>query len=256
MLSYWNLVFHIRICFKEEDMKIGIMLFLSLATPVAADPPPLFAFQNSTVLSDTELDAMKGKFTNNGQNYYFGLQMQTQFIQDNGVQDQVSMQVEFTRINNQPSVVISVSEAGQLDNSQVVTLDTLGQSVGLQQRIQIAGDTNLAVNDLTMSQGRLDALSNGVTLSLGTSLVSSNGTSIFSANSGSLGYQVNLASGQATQGVNYGQGNGQLLQSIAIEGINHGVINQSTIRYDGMSVGTLGSSLLGRQISDLRTIGY
>ncbi|WP_445945168.1 hypothetical protein [Shewanella sp.] len=237
-------------------MKFSIVLLIGLATPVMAEPPTLFALQSSQVLSDIELDSMKGKFTDNGQDYYFGLQMKTQFIQDNGVQDQVSMQVEFIGINSQASVVISVSEAGQIDNSQSLVLDTLGQSVGLQQRIQIAGETNLAVNDLTMSQGRLDSLTNGVNLSLGTSLISSNGTSVFSANTGSLGYQVNLASGQATQGVNYGQGNGQLLQSIAIEGINHGVINQSTIRYDGMSVGTLSSSLLGRQISDLRTIGF
>jgi hypothetical protein len=237
-------------------MKLTMVLLIGLATPVAADLPPLSVLQGSKILNDVELDAMKGKFTDNGQDYYFGLQMQTQFIQDNGIQDQVSMQVEFIRINDQPSIVINVSEAGQIDNSQVVELDALGQSVGLQQRIQIAGDTNLAVNDLSMSQGRLDSLPNGMALSLGTSLVSSNGTSVFSAQGGALGYQVNLASGQATQGVNYGQGNGQLLQSIAIEGINHGVINQSTIRYDGMSVGTLNSSLLGRQISDLRTIGF
>jgi hypothetical protein len=237
-------------------MKLATILLIGLAAPVAADLPSLSVLQGSQILNDAELDAMKGKFTDNGQDYYFGLQMQTQFLQDNGIQDQVSMQVEFTQVNNQPSIIISVSETGQLDTSPVVELDTLGQSVGLQQRIQIAGDTNLAVNDLTMSQGRLDPLANGVTLSLGTSLVSSNGTSVFSANTGSLGYQVNLASGQATQGVNYGQGNGRLLQSIAIEGINHGVINQSTIRYDGMSVGTLNTSLLGRQISDLRTIGF
>jgi hypothetical protein len=237
-------------------MKIGMMLFLSLATPVAADPPPLSALKNSTVLSDTELGAMKGKYTNNGQDYYFGLQMQTQFIQNNGVQDQVTMQVEFSSVNNVPSVAITVSEAGELDGSIAFELDSLGQAVGLQQRIQIAGDDNLAVNDFEMSQGRLSTLDNGINLTVGTTLISNNGGTVFSANPNALGYQVELTSGKASQGISYQQGNGQLLQSISIDGIHHGVINQSTIRYDGMSVGPIQSSLLGRQISDLRTIGY
>ncbi|WP_352260023.1 hypothetical protein, partial [Psychrobacter sp. TB55-MNA-CIBAN-0194] len=90
-----------------------------------------------------------------GQDYYFGLQMQTQFIQDNGVQQQVGMQIEFSQVDNQPSVNITISDPNAISSNNGFQLDALGQTAGLQQRIQIAGSKNLAVNELDMAQGRL-----------------------------------------------------------------------------------------------------
>ncbi|WP_137223149.1 hypothetical protein [Shewanella sp. MEBiC00475] len=237
-------------------MKPSMMLLMAISAPVMASSPSLTIFQHSQVLTDFELDSMKGKYINNGQDYYFGLQMQTQFIQDNGVQQQVGMQIEFVQVDNQPSVNITISDPNVVASQNSFQLDTLGQTAGLQQRIQIAGNENLAINELDMAQGRLAPLLNGINVAVGTTLVSNNGNTIFSANSNTVGYQVELASGRANQGISYQNGNGQLVQSIFIDGLSHGVINQSTLRYDGMPVGPIESNILGRQISDLTALGF
>ncbi|MBB1319091.1 hypothetical protein H5123_15770 [Shewanella sp. SR43-4] len=237
-------------------MKLSMMLLLAIAAPVMASSPSLTVFQHSQVLTDFELESMKGKYTNNGQDYYFGLQMQTQFIQDNGVQQQVGMQIEFTQVNNQPSVNITISDPNAISSNNGFQLDALGQTAGLQQRIQIAGSENLAINELDMAQGRLTPLVQGINVTVGTTLVSNNGNTTFSANGNTVGYQVELASGRASQGISYQNGNGQLVQSIFIDGLSHGVINQSTLRYEGMPVGPIESNILGRQISDLTTLGF
>ncbi|MFT6132520.1 MAG: hypothetical protein ACJAW2_001242 [Shewanella sp.] len=237
-------------------MKLSMMLLLTIAAPVMASSPSLTVFQHSQVLTDFELESMKGKYTNNGQDYYFGLQMQTQFIQDNGVQQQVGMQIEFSQVDNQPSVNITISDPNAISSNNGFQLDALGQTAGLQQRIQIAGSKNLAVNELDMAQGRLTPLLQGINIAVGTTLVSNNGNTTFSANGNTVGYQVELASGRASQGISYQNGNGQLVQSIFIDGLSHGVINQSTLRYDGMPVGPIESNILGRQISDLTALGF
>ncbi|MBB1361206.1 hypothetical protein H5125_03410 [Shewanella sp. SR44-4] len=237
-------------------MKLSMMLLLTIAAPVMASSPSLTVFQHSQVLTDFELESMKGKYTNNGQDYYFGLQMQTQFIQDNGVQQQVGMQIEFSQVDNQPSVNITISDPNAISSNNGFQLDALGQTAGLQQRIQIAGSKNLAVNELDMAQGRLTPLLQGINVAVGTTLVSNNGNTTFSANDNTVGYQVELASGRASQGISYQNGNGQLVQSIFIDGLSHGVINQSTLRYDGMPVGPIESNILGRQISDLTALGF
>ncbi|UJF21780.1 hypothetical protein [Shewanella sp. OMA3-2] len=237
-------------------MKLCIMLLLAIVAPVMASPPSLSVFQYSQVLTDFELGSMKGKYTNNGQDYYFGLQMQTQFIQENGTQQQVGMQIEFAQVDNQSSVNITISDPNAMSGSNGFQLDALGQTSGLQQRIQIAGSENLAVNELDMGQGRLTPLIQGVNVAIGTTLVSNNGNTIFSTNANTVGYQVELPSGKASQGISYQNGNGQLVQSIFINGLSHGVINQSTLRYDGMPVGPIHSNILGRQISDLTAIGF
>jgi len=237
-------------------MKLSMMLLLTIVTPVMASSPSLSVFKHSQVLTDVELDSMKGKYTTNGQDYYFGLQMQTQFIQGNGVQQQVGMQIEIAQVNNQPSVIISISDPDAVDSNNGFQLETLGQAAGLQQRIQIAGEQNLAVNELDMAQGRLVPLLQGINVAVGTTLVSRNGSTTFSTNANTMGYQVELASGKAGQGINYQGGNGQLVQSIFIDGLSQLVVNQSTIRYDGMPVGPIESNILGRQISDLTAIGF
>lgn len=237
-------------------MKLSMMLLLTIVTPAMASSPSLSVFTHSQVLTDFELDAMKGKYTNNGQDYYFGLQMQTQFIQDNGVQQQVGMQIEISQIDNRPFINITISDPDAVDSQNEFNIDSLGQSAGLQQRIQIAGNENLAVNELDMAQGRLASLPQGVSIALGTTLVSQNGDTTFSTNPNTMGYQIELASGKASQGLNYQDGNGQLVQSIFIDGLSHSVINQSTIRYDGMPVGPIQSNILGRQISDLTALGF
>jgi hypothetical protein len=237
-------------------MKLSMMLLLTIAAPVMASSPSLSVFQHSQVLTDFELDSMKGKYINNGQDYYFGLQMQTQFIQDNGIQQQVGMQIEFAQVDNQPSISITISDPNAINSQNGFQLETLGQTAGLQQRIQIAGDENLAVNEFDMAQGRLTPLLQGINVAVGTTLVSHNGSTTFSANANTIGYQVDLVSGKASQGISYQDGNGQLVQSIFINGLSHGVINQSTLRYDGMPVGPIQSNILGRQISDLTSMGF
>jgi hypothetical protein len=182
--------------------------------------------------------------------------MQTKFIQDNGIQQQVGMQIEIAQVNNQPSISITISDPNAINSQNGFQLDTLGQTAGLQQRIQIAGDENLAVNEFDMGQGHLTPLLQGINVAVGTTLVSHNGSTTFSANANTIGYQVDLVSGNASQGISYQDGNGQLVQSIFINGLNHGVINQSTLRYDGMPVGPIESNILGRQISDLTSMGF
>lgn len=232
-------------------MRLSLILTALLSGSVLAATPELGPLTKFKPLSDNELAAMSGKYTVSGRDYYFGLQMQTRYLQNDGVMRQVLMQVELN-MSASPSVVVRVGEPTTSTDEQL-TLTTLGQESGLQQRIQIAGDRNRALNDLDLRQGRLSA--DGTEIGLGQTRTSTDEQITFSAVPGTLGYRVNLPSGQAEQGVLKQNGHGQLLQNIHIDGANHEVINQSLLRYDGIPTGPSRGQLLRRQLHDFGGIG-
>ncbi len=232
-------------------MRLCLIVTALLSGSVLAASPELSVFSQHQPLSDTELAAMSGKYTVSGQEYYFGLQLQTTFLQSTGISRQVQMQVEVD-VSAAPTVAVRVGEtttptAGELQ------FTTLNQQSGLQQRIQVAGSQNYATNDLDMHQGRLTVAGNAIPL--GQTAISTDNSISFSAAPGALGYQVNLPAGLAGQGLIHSNSKGLLLQGVRIDGAHHNVINRASIRYDGISMGTIKSQLLQRQLHDVRGIG-
>ncbi len=56
--------------------------------------------ESKVPLSDTELAQLRGKYTKSGQDFYFGLQMQTRYVDAQGMAQQVQMQFEFAVVSH------------------------------------------------------------------------------------------------------------------------------------------------------------
>ncbi|MFT5879739.1 MAG: hypothetical protein ACI86X_000859 [Moritella sp.] len=232
-------------------MRICLIVTALLSGSVFAASPELSIFAQHQPLSDSELAAMSGKYTVSGQEYYFGLQLQTTFLQSNGISRHVQMQVELD-VSTSPTVAVRVGERAT-PTAEPLQFTTLNQHSGLQQRIQVAGSQNYATNDLDMQQGRLTAAGNAIPL--GQTAISTDNSISFSAVPGGLGYQVSLPAGLAEQGLIHSNNKGLLLQGVRIDGANHNVINRASIRYDGVSLGSIKSQILQRQLHDVRRLG-
>ncbi len=203
--------------------------------------------ESKVPLSNTELAQLRGKYTKSGQDFYFGLQMQTRYLDIQGMPQQVQMQIEMA--NSGMHITIGES-ADNYDGA--IALSTAGQQSGLQQRIQIAGDFNQTNNRFDFEQGKLESLQNGVEVTITNNLVSSNsGDVVYSVSGGVLGYQVEMGSAQATQGLS----SGQLLQSINVNGAYHQISNSTLIRYQGIDLGASESQILGQQVRDIMGLG-
>lgn len=235
-------------------MKFCFITGILLANSVFASDVPLEAFKGKSPLLDDELAELRGKYTENGQNFYFGLHMQTHYINEHGVTQQVQMQIELSNASSGPGIRITVADDVSAAG-EAIDLSASGQQRGLQQRIQIAGDFNQVNNHLGFEQGNLDPLTNGSEIVLGQTLVNSSGSVVYSTANGQLGYQVGMISASFAQGVTSQGGNGQLVQSIQIDGAFHQVTNSALIRYQGVDLGVKQRQLLGQQVRDIIGIG-
>ncbi|MDR8525195.1 hypothetical protein [Shewanella fidelis] len=225
-----------------------------LTNSVFAAEVPLEIFEGKLPLHDSELAEMRGKYTENGQDFYFGLHMQTHYIDTQGAAQQVHMQVELAQVAGGPTMRITVGDTVSNTNG-AVNLSRHGQQGGLQQSIQIAGDFNRVDNQFDLAPGSLTPLVNGVEIVIGQTLVNSRGDVVYSTAEGQLGYQVAMPTGAFAQGVASQGGNGQLLQSIRVDGAFHQVSNHSLIRYNGISLGVKQRQLMGMQVRDIIGIG-
>ena len=235
-------------------MRFCLVTGILLANSVFASNMPLDAFEGKAPLLDEELAELRGKYTENGQDFYFGLHMQTRYLNDQGVTQQVQMQVEMSNAANGPAMRITVADT-VFSTAENFELSASGQQTGLQQRIQIAGDFNQVNNQLDFEQGNLNPLTNGIEIVIGQNLMSSNGHVVYSTSNGQLGYQVDMQSASFGQGVSSQGGNGQLLQSINIDGAFHQISNHSLIRYQGIGLGVKERQLLGQQVRDIIGVG-
>ncbi|MGS0825079.1 hypothetical protein ACVBIO_04635 [Shewanella sp. 0m-8] len=235
-------------------MRFCLVTGILLANSVFASDTPLEVFEGKSPLLDQELAELRGKYTQNGQDFYFGLHMQTHYINEQGVTQQVQMQVEMSNASSGPAMRITVADAVS-STGDSLDLSASGQQTGLQQRIQIAGDFNQVNNQLDFEPGSLNPLANGVEIVIGQSLVSSSGNVVYSTADGQLGYQVDMASASFGQGVSSQGGNGQLLQSITVNGTFHQISNRSLIRYQGIDLGVKERQILGQQVRDIIGIG-
>ena len=231
-------------------MKFCLVTGILLVNSVFAADAPLDVFKGKEPLLDGELAELRGKYTENGQDFYFGLHMKTHYINEQGVSQQVHMQVELANANSGPAMRITVADDVLLANDNI-NLSASGQQRGLQQSIQIAGDFNHVNNQFDFEQGNLTPLTNGVEVVFGQTLVNSRGDVVYSAASGQLGYEVAMSSASFSQGVASQGGNGQLIQSIRVDGAFHQVSNHSLIRYNGIDLGIKQRQILGMQVRDI-----
>ena len=81
--------------------------------------------------------------------------------------------------------------------------------------------------------------------------MNSRGDVVYSTASGQLGYEVAMSSASFSQGVASQGGNGQLIQSIRVDGAFHQVSNHSLIRYNGIDLGIKQRQILGMQVRDI-----
>lgn len=234
-------------------MKFCFVTGIFLVNSVLASDIPLEVFKGRSPLLDDELAELRGKYTENGQDFYFGLHMQTHYINEHGVSQQVQMQIELSNAANRPGIRITVADDIAVA-SDSVDLSASGQQRGLQQKIQIAGDFNQVNNQLDFEQGHLNPLANGVEVVIGQTFVNRSGNVVYSTANGQLGYQVGMSSASFAQGVTSG-GNSQLVQSIQVNGAFHQVTNSALIRYQGVDLGIKQRQLLGQQVRDVTGIG-
>jgi len=235
-------------------MQFCLVTGILLANSLFASNVPLEIFEGKLQLLDEELAELRGKYTESGQDFYFGLHMQTHYINELGVAQQVQMQIEMANNANGPAMHISVADDVSATDNGII-LSASGQQRGLQQTIQIAGDFNKVINQLDFEQGNLNPLANGVEIVIGQTLVNNSGDVVYSTANGQLGYQVGMSSGSFSQGVTSQGGNGQLVQSIRINGALHQVTNSSLIRYQGIDLGVKERQILGQQVRDIIGIG-
>ncbi len=231
-------------------MRFYYLAGMFIAHAVIGADFPVNGLENKVPLSDSELAKLRGKYTASGQDFYFGLQMQTRYVDAQGSAQQVQMQVEMAR----SGMHITIGEPADNYDGGIV-LSTVGQKSGLQQQIQIAGDFNQTNNRFDFEQGTLDTLQNGVEVTISNNLVNSSGDVVYSISSGVLGYQIQIGSAQATQGIASTAGSGQLLQAINVNGSFHQISNSTLIRYQGIDLGVNESQILGQQVRDIMGVG-
>ncbi len=234
-------------------MRFCLVTGILLANSVFASDMQLDVFEGKAPLLDEELAELRGKYTESGQDFYFGLHMQTHYIDASGAAQQVQMQVEMSNAGSGPAMRITVADA-LVSNGEGLTLSSGGQQSGLQQRIQIAGDFNRVNNQLDFEQGTHTPLVGGIEITIGQNLVSSNGV-MYSATEGQLGYQVGMSSASFGQAVSNQGGNGYLLQSIKVDGAFHQISNRSLIRYQGVDIGVKQRQIMGQQVRDIIGVG-
>ncbi|MBV7314082.1 hypothetical protein [Shewanella sp. NIFS-20-20] len=203
----------------------------------------LAVFATAQSLSDIELGQQRGRYIVSGQAYYFGLLMQTHYLDHHGVTQQASMQLEI----NPQGLTVTVAES-QLVMGEYVEANLYGQASGLQQRIQIAGEDNHVINDFSLGSGQLAPLVGGQQVSLGQVLVSEDGQRQYSAVPGHFGIQLQLNNGQSQQMLLNHDGGRQLLQSTTVNGSHHQIINSSQLQFGGVHFGRLGTSILAQQL--------
>lgn len=224
-----------------------LMAGISTAMSVSADEPDdAFRFMaNASPLSDADLEQQRGRYIVSGQSYYFGLLMQMEYLDNSGVVQQASMQLEI----NPQGLSMTVAEQGLNEgNAAQITTDLYGQSSGLQQRIQIAGQDNKVVNDFVFGTGKLTPLVEGQSLALGQVLVSQDGQRMYSAMPGQFGMQLQLANGQSQQMLVSQNGARQLLQAVDVSGSHYQVLNMSQLQFEGINFGKLSNSILAQQL--------
>lgn len=234
-------------------MRFCLVTGILLANSVFASDMQLDVFEGKAPLLDEELAELRGKYTESGQDFYFGLHMQTHYIDASGVAQQVQMQVEMSNASSGSAMRITVADA-LMSNGEGLTLSSGGQQSGLQQRIQIAGDFNRVNNQLDFEQGTHTPLVGGIEITIGQNLVSSSGV-MYSATEGQLGYQVGMSSASFGQAVSTQGGNGYLLQSIKVDGAFHQISNRSLIRYQGVDIGVKQRQIMGQQVRDIIGVG-
>ncbi|GIU48283.1 hypothetical protein TUM4438_29320 [Shewanella sairae] len=234
-------------------MRFCLVTGILLANSVFASDMQLDVFDGKAPLLDEELAELRGKYTESGQDFYFGLHMQTHYIDASGAAQQVQMQVEMSNASSGPAMRITVADA-LVSNGEGLTLSSGGQQSGLQQRIQIAGDFNRVNNQLDFEQGTHTPLVGGIEITIGQNLVSGSGV-MYSATEGQLGYQVGMSSASFGQAVSTQGGNGYLLQSIKVDGAFHQISNRSLIRYQGVDIGVKQRQIMGQQVRDIIGVG-
>ncbi|MGL5392770.1 MAG: hypothetical protein ACRDA8_15575 [Shewanella sp.] len=214
--------------------------------------PAVFSFDdlnglmaNSLPLTDAELGQQRGRYIVSGQAYYFGLLMQIQYLDNAGVAQQASMQVEI----NPQGVTMTVADQGVTPGkANPITSELYGQVSGLQQRIQVAGEDNKVMNDFVFAQGQLAPLAGGQQITLGQVLVSQDGQRLYSAMPGQFGVQVQLDNGQSQQMLVSQNGSRQLLQAVDISGSQYQMLNLSQLQFEGVNFGKLTNSILAQQL--------
>ena len=233
-------------------MKHGFATIFFFTSTVFAAAPPSETFAGKQPLSDDELSELRGKYTTKQQDFYFGLQLQTHYIDNHHqVTQQVQMQIELSADSD---MRVSVADNLYSTTNKPITT-THGQEKGLQQRIQIAGDNNQVKNHFDVKQGRLSPMENSTSIESNRDLSNDDGSVIYTRQDGQIGYQASIDGATFSQGIMTQKNSKILLQSTAVKGSNHRIVNQALIRYQGITTQNKEQRILKSQLRALMRNG-
>lgn len=162
----------IRLTAITAAMALGCGLLIT-STANAMIARDLHAFDDEIEMSDEELGDMRGRYIGGNQITYFGVEMYTKVANASGQTTTAGLEFSTDIISStdiRPTVTVFYSST-EGDSAPTganglasVTSDGLDNIQGVSQSIQVAGDQNLASNDLTIAISS-DATASGKTYS-------------------------------------------------------------------------------------------
>lgn len=257
-------------------MKLFNYLLLSataLAVPVTAQAASAHHGLSGMPVSDAELAQMHGKFVDGSKVMFFGITMSTQWQANDGHYHNVELgfNVSMNQGNFRPQLTLyrvlpSNSNAGTgsqgsssiPSNNGIVVNDSLDNVNGLLQNIQVAGDSNSVLNDVTWQvtdQPISEPTGDVEQIALnGTQTIEGAGGAYteLEVSNGKIGYLLAVPNqGQVKQSIGSGSMRG-LVQSTQLTGNVNSVYNQMRLQVQVSPVTTASKRNMRSVFSTLR----
>lgn len=176
----------------------SLLLFISSIGLVhAAETPHLFNnHEVGVLLSDDILSGQRGKFISGPQAHYFGIEFVTSVAGPNNTMITKGMQLNVNFNRGQPKVGVSVyGNEALADSAQNNIGESAPNGSGVVQGAQIAGNSNIGVNDFVFIPGKMTP--QGTELKQGHyQLNLPDGMMHYEFNSGGLGMSYTSADGK------------------------------------------------------------
>ena len=209
--------------------RIAGLLALASSIGMAHAAPPPALFNNNEVgvlLSDDVLGAQRGKFVSGPQNHYFGIEFITHIPgpDNNMISRGMQLNVNFNR--GRPTMAVNVYE--DTPSASDATANSTPNGSGLVQVAQIAGNTNIGINEFSFIPGNMPI--KGTPLNQGHyQLKMPQGMVRYEFNSSGIGmaYTSDDSKITAAQMVRNSNGNQGLVQQFSIADNNKLLSNQA-----------------------------
>lgn len=237
---------------------------------------------NSIEVGDHELATLRGRFVTGGQIAYFGVEMQSQWLLQNGQLLTTQFNLDVDLVDGQSTSPGSkfrptVTFYASLDNPDTQSQGALNPTYGLApsssggglenvsglvQGIQLAGDRNRVNNDLQVSVSK-DRISSSATTSGSGVVLTPNSTTVLSDGNGvtaaaileknTIGLALAVpGQGTSIQKISGGSGINNLMQLVNISGSQNSINNLTRLNIQVPKAGGAAGSTLGSALQQIR----